>query len=234
MIDNRMDKILVVDDDVEICNMIEIFLEKERFHVIKSHDGETAIEKFKDETPKLVILDIMLPKMDGYDVCREIKKISTVPIIMLTAKGETFDKVLGLRLGADDYIVKPFDPEELIARIRAVLRRVSPDENKGSKQIIFPNLAINMSNFTIKVKNNVVQLPRKEMELLYFLASNQGKVFTREQLIEQVWGFDFIGDTRTVDVHIKRLRSRLKDVENSYEIKTVWGVGYKFEVKKSA
>ncbi|WP_424141329.1 response regulator [Sporosalibacterium faouarense] len=230
----NMDKILVVDDDVEICNMVEIFLEKEQFKVIKAHDGEDAVKKFKEETPKLVILDIMLPKMDGYDVCREIKRISNVPIIMLTAKGETFDKVLGLRLGADDYIVKPFDPEELIARIRAVLRRVSPDENKDSDQIIFPNLAINMSNFTIKIKDEILQLPRKEMELLYFLASNPEKVFTREQLIEQIWGYDFIGDTRTVDVHIKRLRAKLQDVEDNYEIKTVWGVGYKFEVKKGA
>lgn len=227
----RMDKILVVDDDIEICNMIEMFLRKERFEVVKAYDGEEAVNKFKSETPKLVILDIMLPKMDGYDVCRDIKKISNVPIIMLTAKGETFDKVLGLRLGADDYMVKPFDPEELIARIRAVLRRTSPDENMGAEQIIFPNLAINMSNFSIKVKDDVIQLPRKEMELLYFLASNSNKVFTREQLIEQIWGFDFIGDTRTVDVHIKRVRAKLSKVENNYEIKTVWGVGYKFEVK---
>ncbi len=233
MTDKIMDKILVVDDDIEICNMIELFLKNERFQVVKAYDGEEAIEKFKSEAPDLVILDIMLPKMDGYDVCREIKKISNVPIIMLTAKGETFDKVLGLRLGADDYMVKPFDPAELIARIRAVLRRVSPEDKKLGEQIIFPSLAIDMDDFTIKVKGNAIQLPKKEMELLYFLASNQNKVFTREQLIEQIWGFDFIGETRTVDVHIKRLRAKLKDVEEKYEIKTVWGVGYKFEVKKS-
>lgn len=228
----RVDRILVVDDDIKICNMIQMFLEKEKFEVIKAHDGEVALEKFKSETPKLVILDIMLPKMDGYDVCREVKKISNVPIIMLTAKGETFDKVLGLRLGADDYMVKPFDPEELIARIRAVLRRASPDENRGSEQIIYPRLAIDMSNFIVKVNDKVNQLPKKEMELLYFLASNPDKVFTREQLIEHIWGFDFIGDTRTVDVHIKRLRAKLDEVKDNYEIKTVWGVGYKFEVKK--
>ncbi|WP_425449445.1 response regulator transcription factor [Dethiothermospora halolimnae] len=227
-----MDKILIVDDDKKICQLVEMFLEKEQFEVIKAHDGEVAIKKFKEETPNMVILDIMLPKMDGYDVCREIKKISDVPIIMLTAKGETFDKVLGLRLGADDYMVKPFDPEELIARIRAVLRRVSTNSNQSAEQIIFPNLAINMDNFTLKINDKESQLPKKEMELLYFLASNPNKVFTREQLIERIWGFDFIGETRTVDVHIKRLRSKLKEVKDNYEIKTVWGVGYKFEVKK--
>ena len=228
----NIDKVLVVDDDIKICNMIEMFLSREKFNVIKAHDGEEALKKFKEEMPKLVILDIMLPKMDGYDVCKEIKKMSSVPIIMLTAKGETFDKVLGLRLGADDYMVKPFDPEELIARIRAVLRRVSPEDNNGPKQLIFPNLSINMENFTLKINDNINQLPKKEMELLYFLASNPNKVYTREQLIEQIWGFDFVGETRTVDVHIKRLREKLKPIEEYYEIKTVWGVGYKFEVKR--
>lgn len=230
---DTIDKILVVDDDIEICKLIEMFLEKERFKVVKAYDGEKAIEVFKKEMPKLVILDIMLPKMDGYDVCREIKKISDIPIIMLTAKGETFDKVLGLRLGADDYIVKPFDPEELIARIRAVLRRVSPMNFNNQDKIIFPDLAINMDDFSIKVIDNVIQLPKKEMELLYFLASHSNKLFTREQLIEQIWGYDFYGDTRTVDVHIKRLREKLKKLEDKYEIRTVWGVGYKFEVKKN-
>lgn len=231
MSEQKLDKILVVDDDIEICNMIEIFLNKEQFQVIKAHDGYEALDKFKAETPKLIILDLMLPRMDGYDVCREIKKISNVPIIMLTAKGETFDKVLGLRLGSDDYMVKPFDPEELVARIRAVLRRTDGIA-KSEQQIIFPNLAINMDTYSVKVKEDIVSLPKKEMELLYFLASHPEKVFTREQLIEQIWGFDFIGETRTVDVHIKRLRAKLIDLEHSYEIKTVWGVGYKFEVKK--
>lgn len=230
---NAADKILVVDDDIEICKLIEIFLEKEKFKVVKAYDGEEAIKVFKKEMPKLVILDIMLPKMDGYDVCREIKKISNIPIIMLTAKGETFDKVLGLRLGADDYIVKPFDPEELIARIRAVLRRVYPINLNNQDEIIFPDLAINMDDFSIKVIDDVIQLPKKEMELLYFLASHPNKLFTREQLIEQIWGYDFYGDTRTVDVHIKRLREKLKNIQDKYEIKTVWGVGYKFEVKKN-
>lgn len=227
------DKVLVVDDDIEICNMIEMFLEKERFQVVKAFDGEDALKKFTNEMPSIVILDIMLPKMDGYDVCREIKKISQVPIIMLTAKGETFDKVLGLRLGADDYMVKPFDPEELIARIRAVLRRTSSREYNNGEKIIFPSLMIDMDEFSIKVNEETITLPKKEMELLYFLASNPNKLFTREQLIEQIWGYDFVGETRTVDVHIKRLREKLKNIEDKYEIKTVWGVGYKFEVKKS-
>jgi DNA-binding response OmpR family regulator len=227
----KADKVLVVDDDIKICNLIEIYLEREQFKVIKAYDGEEALDKFKAENPRIVILDIMLPKMDGYDVCREIKRISNVPIIMLTAKGETFDKVLGLRLGADDYMVKPFDPEELIARIRAVLRRVSPKDYRSSNQIVFPNFHINKDNFSVKIIDKVMQLPRKEMELLYFLASHPNKVFTREQLIEEIWGYDFYGDTRTVDVHIKRLRNRLREIANEYEIKTVWGVGYKFEVK---
>lgn len=226
-------KILIVDDDLDICNLVQLFLEKEKFSVVKAHDGEEAIEIFKSEMPHLVLLDIMLPKMDGYDVCREIKKISDVPIIMLTAKGETFDKVLGLRLGADDYIVKPFDPEELIARIRAVLRRASSKDYNVEEKIIFPGLSIDMDDFSIKVADVIIQLPRKEMELLYFLASHPNKLFTRDQLIEQIWGYDFLGDTRTIDVHIKRLRAKLKEVEDKYEIKTVWGVGYKFEVKKS-
>lgn len=229
---NGFYKVLVVDDDIEICNMIQMFLEKERFQVIKAYDGEEAIKKFNNEMPDIVILDIMLPKIDGYDVCREIKKISQTPIIMLTAKGETFDKVLGLRLGADDYMVKPFEPEELIARIRAVLRRTNPQDYNKEEKIIFPSLKIDMNDFSIKINDKVVKLPKKEMELLYFLALNKNKLFTREQLIEQVWGYDYIGETRTVDVHIKRLREKLKDVENKYEIKTVWGVGYKFEVKK--
>lgn len=232
MAKHELYKILVVDDDVEICNMVEMFLKKEKFEVIQAHDGEEAIEKFKSETPDLIILDLMLPKMDGYDVCREVKKISNVPIIMLTAKGETFDKVLGLRLGSDDYMVKPFDPEELVARIRAVLRRV---DGRGSSEqkIVYPNLVIDMDNYSVKINDDTIQLPKKEMELLYFLASHPQKVFTREQLIDHIWGFDFIGETRTVDVHIKRLRSKLRNLEERYEIKTVWGVGYKFEVKKN-
>lgn len=230
---NKFYKVLIVDDDVEICNMIELFLEKEMFRVVKAYDGEEALKKFTDETPDMVILDIMLPKIDGYDVCREIKKISQVPIIMLTAKGDTFDKVLGLRLGADDYIVKPFEPEELIARIRAVLRRTSSKDYYNGGKIIFPSLIIDMEDFSLKINDEVLSIPRKEMELLFFLASNPNKIFTREQLIEQIWGYDFLGETRTVDVHIKRIREKLKAVDHKYEIKTVWGVGYKFEVKKS-
>ncbi|TAH62428.1 MAG: response regulator transcription factor [Gottschalkiaceae bacterium] len=230
---NNLYKVLVVDDDIEICNMIEMFLKKEMFSVVKAHDGEAALSKFAEEMPDMVILDIMLPKIDGYDICREIKKISHVPIIMLTAKGDTFDKVLGLRLGADDYIVKPFEPEELIARIRAVLRRTSPKKHRDEGKIIFPSLMIDMNDYSIKINDEAMSIPKKEMELLHFLASNPNKLFTRDQLIEQIWGYDYLGETRTVDVHIKRLREKLKSVDDKYEIKTVWGVGYKFEVKKN-
>ncbi len=223
-------KILVVDDDVNICELIRLYLEKEGYSVVLSHDGINALSKFREHTPGIVVLDIMLPGTDGWNVCREIRKVSNVPIIMLSAKDETFDKVLGLELGADDYMIKPFEPKELIARIKAVLRRIGHKFNEN-EQIIFPGLIVDKSNYTITVNNKELEIPPKEFELLYFLAANPNKVFTRDQLLEKVWGFDFFGDSRTVDVHIKRLREKV-DVESAdWQLKTVWGVGYKFEVK---
>ncbi|QZY55418.1 response regulator transcription factor [Crassaminicella profunda] len=223
-------KILIVDDDYNICELIELYLKKEGYIVMSTHNGLDAIEIFREETPDLVVLDIMLPKMDGWDVCRELKRISNVPIIMLTAKGDTFDKVLGLKLGADDYMVKPFEPRELVARVEAVLRRTNTP-GLVTRQMILPHLLIDMDLYVVKINDHTFSLPPKEMELLYFLVKNQNRVFSREQLIENIWGFDFDGDNRTIDVHIKRLREKLEPLKNKYEIKTVWGVGYKFEVK---
>jgi two-component system OmpR family response regulator len=227
---NNKTKVLIIDDDVNICELIRLYMEKEGYEVLSVHNGKKAVEAFSMFAPNIVILDIMLPGADGWQVCREIRKISNIPIIMLTAKGETFDKVLGLELGADDYIVKPFEPKELVARIKAVLRRYEK-KDLDTKEVVYPNLVINKSNYTVKVAGKEIELPPKELELLYFLASNPNKVFTREQLLEHVWGFDFFGDSRTVDVHVKRLREKL-DIQNQiWQLKTVWGVGYKFEVK---
>lgn len=227
-------KILVVDDDTNICELMRLYLEKEGYSVAIANDGEKAIQMFKKEAPSLVVLDIMLPGKDGWQVCRELRQISNIPIIMLSAKGETFDKVLGLELGADDYIVKPFEPKELLARVKAVLRRfdIKPS-NSNSKEVVFPNLVVDLSTYKLKVNGKEMEIPPKELELLYFLASNTNKVFTREQLLEEVWGFDYFGDSRTVDVHIKRLREKLESDTNEqvWKLKTVWGVGYKFEVK---
>lgn len=223
-------KILVVDDDLNICELVRLYLEKEGYEVITVYNGIKAIEVFKDFTPNIVILDIMLPGADGWQVCREIRKVSNIPIIMLTAKGETFDKVLGLELGADDYIVKPFEPKELVARVKAVLRRYEHKES-DMQEVVYPNLVINKSNYTVKIGGKEMELPPKELELLFFLASNPNKVFTREQLLEHVWGFDFYGDSRTVDVHVKRLREKIELDNQVWQLKTVWGVGYKFEVK---
>ncbi|ADQ04793.1 two component transcriptional regulator, winged helix family [Caldicellulosiruptor owensensis OL] len=222
-------KILVIDDDVKICEVIKLYLEKEGFEVVVAHNGMDGISVFKNEMPDLVILDIMLPKKDGYDVCRELRKISNIPIIMLTAKGETFDKVLGLELGADDYIVKPFDPKELIARIKAVLRRTQGEVN-DEKVVVYPNLTVNLTTYEVKLEDKVIDMPPKEIELLYFLASHPNKVFTREQLLDHIWGYNFVGDTRTVDVHIKRIREKIEKDKYPWKIKTVWGVGYKFEI----
>lgn len=225
-------RILVVDDDRNICELIRLYLEKEGFTVSLAYDGQAALTLFKENTPSVVLLDVMLPKMDGFQVCREIRRISNIPIIMLTAKGETFDKVLGLELGADDYVVKPFDNKELVARIKAVLRRYDPKDD-AEKEIVYPNLVINLSHYELKINGNQVDIPPKELELLYFLATNPNKVFTREQLLETVWGFGYFGDSRTVDVHVKRLREKLELAGNgqNWQLKTVWGVGYKFEVK---
>ena len=227
---NTGKKVLVVDDDINICELVRLYLEKEGYEISVCYDGRKAVEVFKDQTPDIVILDIMLPGMDGWQVCREIRRLSAIPIIMLSAKDETFNKVLGLELGADDYVVKPFEPKELVARIRAVLRRYDRRE-EAPEQLVFPGLLINKSTYSVKVSGNDLDLPPKELELLYFLASNPNKVFTREQLLENVWGFDFYGDTRTVDVHVKRLREKIETEEFKWSIKTVWGVGYKFEVR---
>ena len=222
-------RIMVVDDDPNIAQLIRLYLESEGYRVEHYLDGVSCVESFKSNPPNLVILDIMLPGMDGWDVCKEIRKVTDVPIIMLTAKGETFDKVLGLELGTDDYIVKPFDPKELVARVKAVLRR-SNAPGIREKIVSYPNLTVNIGNYTVEYHGETIEMPPKELELLYFLASHPNKVFTREQLLDQVWGYDFYGDTRTVDVHVKRLREKFTDPDDSWSIKTVWGVGYKFEV----
>lgn len=226
------EKILVVDDDSNICELIRLYLEKEGYTVKIVNDGVSAVNAFKQENPDLMLLDIMLPKLDGWQVCREIRKFSDKPIIMLTAKGETFDKVLGLELGADDYMTKPFDTKEMVARIKAVLRRAgSSNSADAPKEVNYENLSINLTNYEMKVNGKPVDTPPKELELIYHLASNPNRVFTRDQLLDEVWGFDYYGDSRTVDVHVKRLREKLEGVSDKWELKTVWGVGYKFETK---
>lgn len=226
------EKILVVDDDVNICELLRLYIERDDYQVVIANDGEQAVELFNREQPDLVLLDIMLPKMDGWQVCKEIRKTSNRPIIMLTAKGELFDKILGLELGADDYIIKPFEAKEVIARIHAVLRRTSTSEEKEKvKEINWDKLSINLTNYELRVDGKYIDTPPKEMELLYYLASNPNKVFTRNQLLDKVWGFDYYGDSRTVDVHIKRLREKINGVSDQWSLKTVWGVGYKFDAK---
>lgn len=224
-------KVLIADDDNAIAELIKVYFEKDGWQAVVARNGKEAVELFKSEAPAIVILDVMMPEKDGWQVCREIRRVSNIPIIMLTAKGETFDKVLGLELGADDYMVKPFDPKELLARVKAVLRRSETKERNTEKELVFPNLTINLTNYELKINGNITEVPPKELELLYFLASNPNRVFTREQLLEEVWGFDYFGDSRTVDVHIKRLREKLEGVEANWQLKTVWGVGYKFEVR---
>ena len=226
------EKILVVDDDTNICELLRLYLEKEGYVVKIVNDGVSAINAFKQENPDLTLLDIMIPKLDGWQVCREIRKFSDQPIIMLTAKGETFDKVLGLELGADDYVTKPFDTKEVVARIKAVLRRTAPaSDTSDVKEVNYDKLSINLTNYEMKVNGVSVDTPPKELELIYHLASNPNRVFTRDQLLDEVWGFDYYGDSRTVDVHIKRLREKLEGVSDKWELKTVWSVGYKFETK---
>lgn len=221
-------KVLVVDDDANICNLIELYLKKEGYKVYTANEGYECLKIFNSRQLDLIVLDIMMPRMDGYDVLKEIRKTSQVPIIMLTAKGETFDKVLGLELGADDYIVKPFDPKELIARIRAVIRRYKPQTQK--KAIEYTDLIIDADSYIVTYKGKTLEMPPKEFELLYYLASNPNRVFTRDQLLYEVWGYDYPGDSRTVDVHVKRIREKIEE-HNEWLLKTVWGVGYKFEVK---
>ncbi len=225
-------RILVVDDDKNICELIRLYLQKEGYTVIIANDGLNALEKFSQNPPQAVILDIMLPKIDGIEVLKRMRKAGNIPVIMLTAKGEVFDKVLGLELGADDYMVKPFEPKELVARLKAVLRRFESAENLD-KEIVYPNIRINLSTYELILGGKTIDIPPKELELLYFLASHPNRVFTRDQLLDEVWGYDFFGDSRTVDVHVKRLREKLEGYESSWQLKTVWRVGYKFEVAKS-
>ena len=225
-------KILILDDDENICELLRLYLEKDGFDTVVANDGEQAVDYAAKYSPDLILLDIMLPKLDGWQVCREIRKTSDVPIIMLTAKGETFDKILGLELGADDYVSKPFDTKEVIARIKAVLRRTH-DNDKSSQisEVRYDKLRINLTNYELEVNGVKIDTPPKELELIYHLASNPNRVYTRDQLLDEVWGFDYYGDSRTVDVHVKRLREKLENVSDEWCLKTVWGVGYKFEVK---
>lgn len=226
-------KILIVDDDINICELLRLYLEKDGFEPEVVTDGFAAIDAFNKFNPDLVLLDIMLPGLDGWQICREIRKTSQTPIIMLTAKGETFDKVLGLELGADDYITKPFETKEVIARIKAVLRRTvtQTPATEAAKEVTYDKLSINLTNYELKVDGKAIDTPPKELELIYHLASNPNRVYTRDQLLDEVWGFEYYGDSRTVDVHVKRLREKLEGVSDKWELKTVWGVGYKFETK---
>ena len=227
-------KVLIVDDDENIAELISLYLTKECFETEIANDGETALSVFDEFAPNLILLDLMLPGIDGYQVCREIRKKSNTPIIMLSAKGEIFDKVLGLELGADDYMIKPFDSKELVARVKAVLRRYTPDAKPETSPALtgeyveYPDLIINLTNYSVTYMGKHVDMPPKELELLYFLASSPNQVFTREQLLDHIWGYEYIGDTRTVDVHIKRLREKIHD-HDAWSIGTVWGIGYKFE-----
>lgn len=230
-------KILIVDDDNNIAELISLYLTKECYDCKIVGDGEEALKAFQTFSPNLILLDLMLPGIDGYQVCREIRHKSSIPIIMLSAKGEVFDKVLGLELGADDYMVKPFDSKEMVARVKAVLRRFQQPAPASAatsavKCVEYPDLIVNQTNYSVTYKGEDVEMPPKELELLYFLASSPNQVFTREQLLDHIWGYEYIGDTRTVDVHIKRLREKIKD-NPSWSISTVWGIGYKFEVKRS-
>lgn len=236
MVDKQ--RILIVDDDANIAELISLYLMKECYETKIVGDGESALREFPSFKPNLVLLDLMLPGIDGYQVCRELRMVSQVPIIMLSAKGEIFDKVLGLELGADDYMIKPFDSKELVARVKAVLRRYQAGSSAASsvpKQqgefVEYPDLVVNLTNYSVLYKGRSVDMPPKELELLYFLASSPNQVFTREQLLDHIWGYEYIGDTRTVDVHIKRLREKIKDNEY-WSLSTVWGIGYKFEVKR--
>ena len=223
-------KILVVDDDPNICDLLKIFLENEDYQVKTASDGTEGVNFFKTYDPDLVLLDIMMPKKDGWQVCREIREISSKPIIMITAKGDAFDTVLGLELGADDFLVKPFDMKVLLARIKAVLRRSYATDKKDNEEIIkYENIEISLVKYELKINGKSIDIPPKELELLYFLSSNSNHVFTRDQLLDKVWGFDYLGDSRTVDVHVKRLREKLEGVSKKWSLKTVWGVGYKFE-----
>ena len=226
------EKILVVDDDTNISELLRIYLEKEGYEVSIAGNGGDAVSMYKEIEPDLMLLDIMLPVLDGWQVCREVRKFSEKPIIMITAKGETFDKVLGFELGADDYIVKPFEPKEVVARVKAVLRRSGAGAKQEMKEVRYDKLVINLTNYELIVDGKRIDTPPKELELIYHLASNPNRVFTRDQLLDEVWGFDYYGDSRTVDVHVKRLRAKLEGVSDKWELKTVWSVGYKFSTNE--
>ena len=223
-------KLLIVDDDANICDMLRMYFENEGYKVKTASDGFEGVNSFKLYEPDLVLLDVMMPKKDGWQVCREIREISSKPVIMITAKGETFDKVLGLELGADDFVVKPLDLKELSARIKAVLRRYNAHSSTSDSEVVkFENIEISLQKYELKLNGKAIDIPPKELELIYFLASNCNRVFTRDQLLDKVWGFDYLGDSRTVDVHVKRLREKLEGISDKWVLKTVWGVGYKFE-----
>ena len=224
-------RVLIVEDDHNIADLLRLYLEKDGYDVILAPDGIKGVERFRSEQPDLVLLDVMLPGMDGWGVCRTIRGEAKTPIIMLTAKSETEDKVYGLKQGADDYITKPFEMKEVLARIEAVLRRSGMEPEKGGRRLTFDKLIIDMEAFELTVDGKKLSIPPKEMELLFHLASSPNRVYTRNQLLDEVWGFDYFGDTRTVDVHIKRLREKLDGVSDRWDLKTVWSVGYKFEVK---
>ena len=226
------EKVLIADDDKNICELLRLYLAKEGYETVLAYDGEAALAAFEREKPDLVLLDIMMPKMDGWEVCRRIRAAGSTPVIMLTAKGETFDKVLGLELGADDYVVKPFDAKEVVARIKAVLRRCVPAEAPSDGVIHYDGLSVDLTRYELKVNGKTVEAPPKELELLYYLASHPNRVFTRDQLLDEVWGFEYYGDSRTIDVHVKRLRVKLENAGDQWSLITVWGVGYKFEVKE--
>ncbi len=225
-------RVMIVDDDKNICELLRLYLQKEGYDTHLAHDGQAALAAFESYKPDILLLDIMMPVQDGWETCRKIRATSQVPIIMLSAKGETFDKVLGLELGADDYIVKPFDTKEVMARIKAVLRRTvtTVEKQEQDKKIEYTNLSIDLARYELRVCDKVVEVPPKEIELLFFLASHPGRVFTRDQLLDEVWGFEYYGDSRTIDVHVKRLREKLENSSEDWALKTVWGVGYKFEL----
>ncbi len=230
-----MEKIMIVDDDRNICELLRLYIEKDGFDAVIAHNGREALSLLEKEKPDLMVLDVMMPELDGWQVCREVRKTSDIPIIMLTAKSETFDKVLGLELGADDYVTKPFDSKEIVARIKAVLRRTGSKQPVNDvKEVNFDKLSVNLTRYELKVNGVSVDTPPKELELLFHLASNPNRVYTRDQLLDEVWGFEYYGDSRTVDVHVKRLREKLEGVSDKWSLKTVWGVGYKFESLEEA
>jgi len=232
--DKKMYNVLIADDNLQIVSILKEYCKKNNFNVTLAHDGEETLEKIRNNKFDIVLLDIMMPKKNGFDVCKEVRTFSNVPIIMITARGEDFERIMGLETGADDYIVKPFSPGEVIARIHAILRRVIPSENISQEKIFsYDNLTINLSDFTVKISDENISLTKKEIELLWLLSTNRNKVFTRENLLDSIWGYDYFGDSRTVDSHIKRLRAKLDNYEHeSWNIKTIWGVGYKFDIQE--